>query len=253
MYASITMSFEAAEIMTEVIETSVPDICLVCPSGEVTGLKIFASIAVLRNESPVFHPMLGPHFLEGQHIANNPGPSFYELHLPEDNAQGMLLIVQILHVRYQEIAQAVETPDFPYERIRHTAILADKYDLCQAINSNFNLLVTQNQITDMKAKDLWHILSASYILGHRQNFKACSIKLLGCYDIAYYTLIGAGVPRESDMWISGKLTMNYPGRKHADIKRSIARGETREASRHGVDTSLARVGLHGQEDGRMRC
>ncbi|KAH7359199.1 hypothetical protein B0T11DRAFT_330903 [Plectosphaerella cucumerina] len=193
--------------MREVHVTSIPDICLVLPSGE---LKILANVAVLRNASPVFHAMLGPDYLEGQTMNNT--ESTPEIDLPEDDAKAMLLLMQIIHMRYGELRDAVAHPEFLIDSVRDTAILADKYDVCQAVSLSFHVLARLDKVPEMEDMgDLWSILSASYIVGNRDAFRASSARLIMFCNVAYSTVAftisqtggsrAGSMPRQADMSI----------------------------------------------------
>jgi hypothetical protein len=210
------MAIEPASIMREVHVTSIPDICLILPSGE---LKIFANVAVLRNASPVFHAMLGPDYLEGQAIKN--AESTPEIDLPDDDATPMLLLMQILHMRFGELRNAVAHHEFLIDSVRDTAILADKYDVCQAMSVSFHVLARLDRVPEMEDMgDLWSILSASYIVGNRDAFRASSARLIMYCNVAYSTVVftisrtggfqTGGMPRLADMSICSQLFAQPP-------------------------------------------
>ncbi|KAH6682331.1 hypothetical protein F5X68DRAFT_234045 [Plectosphaerella plurivora] len=209
--------------MAEVHVTNIPDVCLVLSTGRSEGLRIFANVAVLRNASPVFHTLLGPHFLEGHLIANNSVPTAQELEFPDDNPQGMLLILQILHQRFGDIQQAVVAPEFQFSRMRAIAVLADKYDVRQAISVAFSLIISMNNISNMEnAGELWSILTASYIVGNRDVFKVASAALIMQCDVAYSSFVAESeTPREFDMWIC-MLLEETRARLRAEVSSTIA-------------------------------
>ncbi|KAK5695122.1 hypothetical protein LTR17_024595 [Elasticomyces elasticus] len=93
------------------------DIILVLEDGK-KRIKVLA--AILSFKSKVFKKMLGPHFLEGQTQRSSEQPQ--EIQLPEDDADAMVLMCQLLHSG---------GPGKERGHLREVAVmasLADKYD-----------------------------------------------------------------------------------------------------------------------------
>jgi hypothetical protein len=177
--------------------TSIADVCLVFSSG----IKIFANVSVLRNASPVFRAMMGPHFQEGQAIINNTG-STQEIAFPEDDSEVMLTVARLLHHRELELSDKL-TAKHVYE----VAVLADKYDVCRVVRSALATLPIQRDSRKNMCLDMWYLLTAAFIVGHRDVFKKMSTELLwDCAD-PYIILLRASKTRgEADVWIVGEYS-----------------------------------------------
>ncbi|KAH6682329.1 hypothetical protein F5X68DRAFT_25175 [Plectosphaerella plurivora] len=189
--AKMASASPTATTPTEVHVTSIPDVCLAFSSGH----KIFANVAVLRNASPVFRAMPGPYFQEGQSIINNP-TKVQDISLPEDNPQAMLTVARLLHhhCRDVELDGQLEA-----ESIFNMAVLADKYDVCHVVKSSFPTFVSLDKITPT---DMWYLLSAAHIVGHRDIFKKVSAKLVLEHSKPYMGLLKLKKTcRESDLWL----------------------------------------------------
>ena len=74
----------------------------------------------LKNALKYFNALLGPHFSEGQNLGNK---SLTKIPLPDNNAEAMAIIFNIIHSRNSAIR---ETPDL--DEILQIAIAADKFD-----------------------------------------------------------------------------------------------------------------------------
>ncbi|KAB5514896.1 hypothetical protein GE09DRAFT_1264300, partial [Coniochaeta sp. 2T2.1] len=98
----------------------------IAPDGDVvlvTGktqrrLRVHSLIA--NRASPVLNAMLGPSFREGQQLATNGST---EIPLPEDDADAMEIILNVIHCRNDEVKKILS----PGELLR-VAIACEKYD-----------------------------------------------------------------------------------------------------------------------------
>lgn len=220
---SLATAVDEVIMSTDFHVTSIPDVCMVFPCGT----KIFANVAVLRNASPVFLAMLGPHFQEGQAIIDNPG-STQEIEFPEDDPDAMLALTRLLHHRYKDLEAAGQ---LPAEKIRDIAIAADKYDLCPVVKSASATLFC---LDNKRSQDLWYLLSAAYIVGHREVFKRISVRLLRDCSSPYFEFVSnCKSRREADMWMGGELY--------------YARAWTLQAS-----TNVNQIGLLEEKRARLR-
>lgn len=90
-----------------------------------TELMVFHQ--VMANSSSVFEAMLRPgQYREGSTLLRN---DHLTLPLPEDNAEAMIVICNILHMRSPEVPTATITPDL----LDSISTLVDKYDFARAI------------------------------------------------------------------------------------------------------------------------
>ncbi|KAL1390799.1 hypothetical protein HDK64DRAFT_297642 [Phyllosticta capitalensis] len=88
--------------------------------------KLRVQAAILRNASPVFGAMLGPHFSEGQDLGEQPK----EIPLPGDDPAAIKILFAVLHHQYD----VSNNP--PLEFLTTLAVTVDKY-LCQSVMKPF--------------------------------------------------------------------------------------------------------------------
>ncbi|KAH6682327.1 hypothetical protein F5X68DRAFT_263302 [Plectosphaerella plurivora] len=160
--------------------------------------KIFVNASVLRNASKVFRIMLGPDFLEGHTIVNSSNRQIPFIDLPEDKPKAMLTLMRLLHHRHRDIELAGQ---LECNVVHEIAVLADKYDVCDAVRS---VLATLPIALDQAPpKDLWYVLSAAYLVGHRGAFSNISVQLLLEGSVPFLDLVReCKTRRDSDLWMA---------------------------------------------------
>lgn len=116
---------------TEVVETfdlcrEKPDVILFARDSSL-HYRIKVSSTILKQASPVFNAMFGPHFCEGQGLDDAClGPR--EIDIEEDDPPTFLLLCQILHHRADSTAMDTST----YTDLFLLAEMVDKYDCIEA-------------------------------------------------------------------------------------------------------------------------
>jgi hypothetical protein len=87
---------------------------------KVSQRTLVVSSAVMRIASPVWNRMFDPKcgFMEAYQSSAN-----QEVYLPDDNAEAMLLVLQIAHLLFKNVPQTLE-----FDQLLNVAILCDKYD-----------------------------------------------------------------------------------------------------------------------------
>lgn len=101
------------------------DVTLVVGGNSMKPRQFLVSSRCLSLASPVFAKLFGPHFLEGSQMAKHGSVT---IHLDEDDAKGMGIILGILHHQ--------ETPEIgklSAKEVATVAICCDKYDCARVI------------------------------------------------------------------------------------------------------------------------
>ncbi|KAK1829729.1 hypothetical protein QBC39DRAFT_383863 [Podospora conica] len=100
-----------------------PDLVLVVGPDKV---RIDVDSHCIRHASHVFSAMFKPPWMENAMLSNPNGPA--ELALPEDNARAMYHVCCVMHHRNDLIPRKM-----PAREVLQVAIVADKYDMCTAL------------------------------------------------------------------------------------------------------------------------
>ena len=136
--------------------------------GTDTPANLLVSSKVLSLASPVFAALLGPKFLEGNHIRRGDSP-IIELH--DDDPAAITLICNILHYRYDSVPTQLEA-----EQLRQIAILCDKYDCSKSFQPWTEKWL--NSSRGAQFSDLGHLLLAAYKLNDPVHFAYFSTRLI---------------------------------------------------------------------------
>lgn len=118
--------------------------------------RISVSSVILSNGSSTFRAMLSPRFKEGQELASASTP--VEVSLPDDDAQAMTLLCQILHLRNRSMGM----PLAPNMLLR-LVVLADKYDCTEAIMWAVNIS-TNSALMHKKDTTRAILLAIAYLM-----------------------------------------------------------------------------------------
>ncbi len=103
---------------------SAGDIILIVGSEPAQVARLLVQSLFLKAVSKVFGAMLGPHFREGT-AASGTQPK--EILLPEDDAEAMTVLCQVIHHKYHDIPYCLKP-----QAVLEAARAADKYD-CLAL------------------------------------------------------------------------------------------------------------------------
>lgn len=116
-----------AEQVHNPITTMQPDIKLILGGDEGLQTEIMVFRQIMINASPVFEAMLKPgNYAEGVSLIRD---KHLELPLPDDNAEAMTVLCNILHLQPRKVPTTTITPD----QLDNIATLVDKYDFTRAI------------------------------------------------------------------------------------------------------------------------
>lgn len=174
------------------------DVTLVVGGNTMSPRQFLVSSKVLSLASPVFAKLFGPHFLEGSQMAKHGSVT---IHLDEDNAKGMGIILGILH--YQEIP---EIEKLGAKELATLAICCDKYDCARIIRpwiANWFRKVDEG----LSEKEYGLALLAAHMLRASEDFCKIARKVqlefnLGSFDIwddeEVLTLLPRSIRRKLD-------------------------------------------------------
>ncbi|KAF2209640.1 hypothetical protein CERZMDRAFT_100423 [Cercospora zeae-maydis SCOH1-5] len=137
------------------------DVKLICSSAATEwSTEIIVSSVVLSLASPVFKVMLGPHFKEGATLASG---EKLELPLPDDDAQAMLTICQVIHMR------AVSCSPPTAKQLLNIALLADKYDCRLALSYAMGEWIQIARVT-FSNQDRLDLFKVAYLMEYPKDF-----------------------------------------------------------------------------------
>jgi hypothetical protein len=152
-------------------------------NAAVTTVKM--SSATMDFASPVFEAMLNGSFAEGQaRSGNSPG----EIPLPDDDAQSILLICKIAHMKTTELPEKLSVDAFT-----QFAVTSDKYQCAEAVQAWSKVWVAKI-FKDMRKATFDKLLVATYVLDLPDEFYQTTVILapgrsedvtIGSIDIDY--------------------------------------------------------------------
>jgi len=174
------------------------DVILVVGSNE-NAIRVSSNIIV--SHSPVFRVMLTGRFKEATDFKNTTTDTVpYELRLPDDNYEGLLLLCQILYHQAQSAPEWLHTT--PYQgrdilsrvleelkRFRHFAVAVDKYHCltaCKHLSTNWlsallrwtDLININRDYHEINLQIRFAIIELAYLLNDPLNFtKATSLAI----------------------------------------------------------------------------
>jgi hypothetical protein len=137
----------------------------------------------LKKASKVFNTMLGPHFSEGQILGDK---ILREILLPNDDAEAMAIIFNILHGQNNAIR---ESPD--PEVILRVAIAVDRFGCTVPLAYAIKVWLNCVNVTD--DSKLWRLMTAAYWFDNAKAFKEISLALILHYKESYLQLVVQGV------------------------------------------------------------
>ncbi|KAL1622388.1 hypothetical protein SLS54_004952 [Diplodia seriata] len=153
---------------------------VIAPTGDIVlllcdGTRLRVHSVVLKLASPVFRAMFGPHFSEGQNLSEtNPK----EVPLPDDPAEPMTLICEILH--HQHPSNSVLS-----ELLEPLVSLVHKYDLVDAMGLKVAAFLEhelpaakENGFRGLRDQGL---LAMAYLLKDERSFNLISREILIFY------------------------------------------------------------------------
>lgn len=125
------------------------DVTFIAHNQSLEEMRVCVNSVIMKNASPVFEAMLGPHFKEGHALAQARSGSV-EIALPEDDAVSFGHICQVLHCQADT---NLLKPD--PELLLSIWILVQKYDLKKAIALSMGHWVRRQLKFRSRLEDLW--------------------------------------------------------------------------------------------------
>ncbi|KAK7178318.1 hypothetical protein PSPO01_15627 [Paraphaeosphaeria sporulosa] len=133
---------------------------------------------VLKNASKYFSNMFGPNFSEGQGLRVN---RLKEILMPEDDANALEIICNILHLRNDVVPEALT----PIE-VLEIAVLADKFDCIVAVKHASTFWLNPRECQGIT--ELGHLMAAAYILDNARAFSEITLSMILYYKDRYLSL-----------------------------------------------------------------
>lgn len=121
--------------------------------------------------SPVFAKMFNSQFKEG--LGNNhPTPAKPPIPLPDDNAEAVVVLCNVIHLRTSEVPKKLAL-----NCLTDLAVICDKYD-CTSALAPWSAIWLQAGIASLAVKDLDRLLFAAYVLDSPDAFSRVSWEIL---------------------------------------------------------------------------
>lgn len=137
------------------------DVILLVGTGSPVSIRVSSTILTLA--SPVFAAMLGSSFLEGRNLSTR-GTEPYELRLPDDDAETVILFCLVLHYQ-RKIDDSISLSLF--EKL---ALLCDKYDCANALSSWTKVWLHRFNDLPKDQANYERLLYTSYVYGIHEAF-----------------------------------------------------------------------------------
>lgn len=152
---------------------------------EETRLRVCSTI--LKNASKYFSALLGPNFREGQDIGKGIPK---EILLPEENAQSLEIIFNVLHLRNEAVPKSLSPIS-----ILEIAIAADKFDCTVAMQHVSTIWLSPKKVTD--AQELGRLMTAAYVFDNAEAFSDVTRWIIMHHQNSYLALMDS----ETENWI----------------------------------------------------
>lgn len=129
-----------------------------------SGVRNFqVSSKILTLASSVFERMFKSKFAEGHALQSSTTPLSVNLH--EDNPEALAVLLDSIHFSKKRKHFYLDV-DMQYD----VAILADKYDCADALNSHVHRWLTSMDLQDQPTPSLWKLAAVAYLMGHQMQF-----------------------------------------------------------------------------------
>ncbi|KAH7302891.1 hypothetical protein B0I35DRAFT_197159 [Stachybotrys elegans] len=174
------MSFATSQASNSTVRQSLdlaPDGDLVFVVGsEQRRLRVHSQ--QVRNASPAFNTMFQPKFKEGQALLQEGSA---EVELPEDNADALEIILQVIHGYSDQVPTTLEP-----SRLLEVARACEKYDMARPLA--FAIKVWLDCKVIRSSKELWAITMAACLFRHQQVFAEATSALAFNFGGSYLDL-----------------------------------------------------------------
>lgn len=121
-------------------------------------MKVYS--LVLKNATPVFNAMLGPSFKEGYQLSQ---PGLIEVPLPEDNAEAMQIVFNVIHGRNNAVSETLDAG-----MLLQVTIIADKYDYYVPLT--FAMRAWLKCMSPTTPEEAWTLAMVALLLRKQESF-----------------------------------------------------------------------------------
>jgi hypothetical protein len=139
-------------------------------------LKVYSLL--VKNASAVFNVMLGPAFKEGHQLTQ---PGLTEILLPEDNAEAMQIVFNIIHGRNDAVSETLDAG-----MLLQVTIIADKYDCYVPLK--FAMKAWLSRMSTTHPEEAWTLTMTALILRRQEPFGQATSALILHHSGSYLGL-----------------------------------------------------------------
>ncbi|CAJ0550308.1 Ff.00g102380.m01.CDS01 [Fusarium sp. VM40] len=158
------------------------DVTFIAQNESQDEMRVCVNSVIMKNASPVFEAMLGPHFKEGHALAQaRSGP--VEIALPEDDAVAFGHICQVLHCQ----ADTNLLEPCP-ELLLSIWIVVQKYDLKNAVKLSMGHWVWRQLEWRSGLEDLWFLALLCSQIGETNAFRSVTQQLMLSGNLSFVKL-----------------------------------------------------------------
>lgn len=160
----------------------------IAPDGDIilvvgsSSKKIRVCSILLKNASPYFRNLLGPHFAEGQDVkCDNPK----EVLMPVDNAEALEMICNIIHLCNDAVPLCL-----PAKKVFEIAVTAEKFDCVVALKLASAHWLTSTDVESLT--DLAYLMAAAYVMDDAAAFSEITFSMVLRHCGSYLILAEPG-------------------------------------------------------------
>ena len=133
--------------------------------------QVLVSSAIMSLSSSVFKTMLNSQFREG--LSNHVGPGKPVVNLPDDDAEGMIILCRIFHHRTEGVSSTMDA-----KSSKVIAHLSDRYDCLKSIKPWLLMWMNDNYNEAYGLETLYNTLQVTYLLDLPARFTGISLHIM---------------------------------------------------------------------------
>ncbi|KAF2000416.1 hypothetical protein P154DRAFT_492065 [Amniculicola lignicola CBS 123094] len=218
---------------TSVVEIATNGDVILVVGPEEKRLQVCSS--VLKNASKYFKNMFGPHFSEGQDLTTS---SPKEIPMPEDDANVLEIICNIIHLRNDDVPEAVSPT-----KALGLAVAADKFECVVAVKHASTLWLKPREVQDIT--ELGRLVAAAYILDSTRAFSDITLCMVLHHKDSYLSLAGEDLGLdESVVWHVIYLLEERRSQMHVALQHMLLDGSTDAGSDYEPQCTCGWSGQH---------